>query len=221
MCGRYLLSTPADAVLEVLGAVEGDAFAPRYNISPTQNAPIVRLGEDRRILAMARWGLVPSWAKDSSIGNRMINARSETVAQKSSFRSAFRARRCLVPADGFYEWQGEKGAKQPWRIAMAGGELFAMAGLWEPWEQGESPMESFTILTTEPNATCAAIHDRMPVILPRKTWDAWLDPASDRGALEALLVPFAEAMETLAVSRHVNSPANDDPRCIEPAAPLS
>ncbi len=187
---------------------------PRYNLAPTQDAPIVRMTADGRELAMLRWGLVPSWSSGPDNEYRMINARAETVAQKPAFRSAFRQRRCLVPADGFYEWQKRDGGKQPYRMALKNGEPFAFAGLWERWQgEGVHEIESFTIIVTEANDTIRYIHDRMPVILGAADYGQWLE-GSD---VEELLKPFPPAaMMAFPVSTHVNSPKNDDPACIEP-----
>jgi putative SOS response-associated peptidase YedK len=173
-----------------------------------------------RELALFRWGLIPSWAKDPAIGNRMINARSETVANKPSFRSAFRRRRCLVPADGFYEWGKIGGAKQPFFIHMQEESPFAIAGLWEHWQDSEgNEIETCTLLTTEANALLATIHKRMPVILNPGDYARWLDPdSSDPVALHNLLMPYpADAMAFRAVSLHVNNPRNEGPACQEPA----
>lgn len=218
MCGRFSLSVTAETLAEQLALEALPALEPRFNIAPTQESVVIRAREDGlREGAMMRWGLVPFWAKDRKIGSRMINARSETVAEKPAFRAAFTRRRCLVPADGFYEWRREEGRKQPYRVCLTDGTPFAMAGLWERWdkEPGE-PLLSFTILTTEPNELVAPIHDRMPVILEPEDYATWLDPSvDDRGSLEALLDAYpAGAMEAYPVSTAVNSPANDDPRCI-------
>ena len=176
-------------------------------------------GGERR-LEMLRWGLIPPWADESQIGSRMINARAETAPEKPSFRRAFRVRRCLIPADGFYEWKRTNGSKQPYYIHMKDERPFAFAGLWESWNDNSGPaIRSCTILTTGPNALVAGVHDRMPVILPAGSYDAWLDPEAERDELAALLAPYPEdEMEAYPVSRFVNSPSNNDPRCIEPAA---
>ena len=165
-------------------------------------------------------GLIPPWADDPGIGSRMINARSETAPGKPSFRRAFRERRCLIPADGFYEWQRTNGAKQPYYIHMEDGRPFAFAGLWESWSKGgEGEVRTCTILTTGANALVGEVHDRMPVILAHDAYDVWLDPDSEREELTGLLAPYPEdEMEAYPVSRFVNSPSNNDPRCIEPAA---
>ena len=192
---------------------------PRYNMAPTQDAPIVRVTDQDRELTMLRWGLVPSWSDGPDSRYRMINARAETVATKPAFRSAFKLRRCLVPADGFYEWQKYEwqktdGGKQPYRIALQDGELFAFAGLWERWGVPRNEIvESFTIMVTEANEFMHPIHDRMPVILEAADYDQWLQ-GSD---VEQLLKPFpSDAMTAYPVSTYVNSPKNDDPACIEP-----
>ena len=221
MCGRYTLATPVEKLAEQFG-IDGSSveIAPNYNVAPTQGVAAVLEDDGQRRLEVLRWGLIPSWADDPQIGSRMINARSETAPGKPSFRRAFRERRCLIPADGFYEWQRTNGAKQPYYIHMAGGEPFAFAGLWESWSKGgEGEVRTCTILTTEANALVSEVHDRMPVILSPDAYDVWLDPASERDELTGLLAPYPEdEMETYPVSRFVNSPQNNDPRCIEPAA---
>ncbi|MCG8592798.1 MAG: SOS response-associated peptidase [Kiloniellales bacterium] len=226
MCGRYTLTTPLEGLRDVFLFEESPNLAPRYNIAPTQEVPAVRLGPEdgRRHLVPLRWGLIPSWAKEVSIGSRMINARAESVAEKPAFRTAFRQRRCLIPADGFYEWQARpSGPKQPYYIAQAAGGPFAFAGLWERWTDGESgeALESFTIVTTAASRRLEALHHRMPVILAPADHAAWLDPASGADALQALLRPAPEAAFVAApVSTRVNAVRNDDPSLIEPAAPL-
>jgi len=229
MCGRYAFFTPIEAVTRLFGVSEVHAheLAPRYNIAPTQDVPIIRVSafleeNDARApvreLALARWGLVPFWAKDPSIGNRMINARGETVAQKPAFRAAFRKRRCLVPADGFFEWQKTATGKQPWYIHACSGEPLALAGLWELWDppDGAGPLASCSIITTRASKFMQPLHDRMPVILDGVGRDAWLDPATHPPDLQALLAPAAEdALEAWPVSRRVNSPFNEDPSLVE------
>ena len=230
MCGRYAFFTPIEAVVRLFGVSELHArdLAPRYNIAPSQEVPIVRasafLGEDAghtpvRELALARWGLVPFWAKDPKIGNRMINARGETVAQKPAFRAAFRKRRCLVPADGFFEWQKTDTGKQPWYIHPADGAPLALAGLWELWDPpgGGAPLASCAIITTRANEFMRPLHDRMPVMLDTGGREAWLDAATPPDRLQELLAPAAEsALEAWPVSRRVNSPFNEDPSLVEP-----
>jgi putative SOS response-associated peptidase YedK len=221
MCGRYTLKTPVEELAEEFGfEASSMELPPNYNVAPTQEVAAILEEDGKRRLELLRWGLIPSWADDPSIGSRMINARSETAPEKPSFRRAFRERRCLIPADGFYEWQRTNGAKQPYYIRMKVGCPFAFAGLWESWKDDGGPeIRSCTILTTKPNALAAEIHDRMPVILPAGSYDAWLDPETGRDELYGLLAPYPEdEMEAYPVSRFVNSPQNNDPRCIEPAA---
>ncbi len=222
MCGRYSLTSPTEAVRRLFDFPERPNLAVRVNIAPSQAVAAVRLGEDgagERQFVWLRWGLIPSWAKEPGIGNRIINARAETIAEKPAFRAAFRRRRCLIPADGFYEWKTERGRKQPYRIALADGAPFAFAGLWERWAgSGEAgAVESCTIVTTEANARLKAIHHRMPVILAPGAYEAWLDPATPGAQAQALLRPAPSAWFTAyRVSPKLNSPANDDPTLIEP-----
>ncbi|HEX6710095.1 MAG TPA: SOS response-associated peptidase [Rubrobacter sp.] len=218
MCGRYTLSTPAGRLAEEFQLDAKVDFPPSYNVAPTQEVAAVLEEGGKRRLEMLRWGLVPSWADDPEIGARMINARSETAPQKPSFRSAFRSKRCLIPADGFYEWKREPGGKQPYYFHMHDGRPFAFAGLWERWEKGGTLL-SCAILTTRANSVLEGIHDRMPVILPPGSYDAWLDPDADKEQLIDLMSPYpGDDLETYPVSRFVNSPRNNDERCIEPAA---
>lgn len=222
MCGRYTLSSPPDLVGELVGLDETPRLRPRYNIAPTQLVPAVRQdpGGGRRLDEL-RWGLIPHWAKEASIGNRMINARVETAASKPAFRQAFRRRRCLLPADGFYEWKPRRGAKQPYLVRHREGRPFAFAALWERWADPQGgDVESCTILTTDASETLAQIHERMPVILPPAAYEAWLDPGLDDVAtLERLVArPDADELVFHPVSRWVNSPANEGPRCVEPIA---
>ncbi len=230
MCGRYSLTTPMEAVRQLFDFPERPNLALRVNIAPSQEVAAVRLGEGEsgvRHLVALRWGLIPSWAKEPGIGNRMINARAETIAEKPAFRAAFRRRRCLIPADGFYEWKTERGRKQPYRIVMESGAPFAFAGLWERWDgpregaggeaAGDAGIESCTIVTTEANARLKAIHHRMPVILAPEAYDAWLDPATPGAEAQALLQPApSEWFTAYRVSPKINSPANDDPALIAP-----
>lgn len=222
MCGRYTLSTPGDVLAELFGLPEVPEVEGRYNIAPTQEVAAVRADEEGggRRFGLLRWGLVPHWADDPSIGNRMINARSETVAEKPAFRTSFKRRRCLVLADGFYEWKKvEGGKKQPWYFRLESGDPFAFAGLWSHWDKGEEgPIESCTLLTTDANPLVKKVHPRMPVILDPDEYDPWLDPdLQDRERLEAALDAFDPArMIAYPVSTRVNSPANDDPAVIEP-----
>jgi putative SOS response-associated peptidase YedK len=223
MCGRYSLTTPVEGVRQVFGFLERPNLQARYNIAPTQEVAAVRLEPAvpgaARHLVMLRWGLIPAWAKDKAIGSRMINARAETVAEKPAFRAAFAKRRCLVVADGFYEWRTESGAKQPYWAAMADGRPFAFAGLWEQWTDRSdgSRVESCTIVTTEANELLRPIHPRMPVIVDPVDFDAWLDVSAAPEAARALLRPYpAGPMTVYPVSPRVNSVANDDADLIEP-----
>ncbi len=221
MCGRFTLATPGQTVAELFELSAAPELKPRYNIAPTQPVAVVRAGPGGRELVAVHWGLIPSWSKEASIGARMINARGETVAEKPAFRGPFRSRRCLVIADGFYEWKREGDGKQPYFIAMKDRRPFAIAGLWDRWTPaGGEPVESCTIVTTTPNEVLAPIHDRMPVILPPGVHAVWLDPAlrtSER--LQPLLQPLAASeMTAYPVSPRVNSPRNDDRDCIAPLA---
>jgi putative SOS response-associated peptidase YedK len=223
MCGRFTLRTPAYKLAEAFGVEVRANLAARYNIAPSQDIAALRAqGDGQRELVMLRWGLVPGWAKDPAMGNRMINARAETVAEKPAFRAAFRQRRCLIPADGFFEWQKTPdGSKQPYLMARPDGEPFTMAGLWELWQPPgtDEPLETCTIITTEANETVAPIHHRMPVILSASDREAWLDPAPPSAeALAALLRPAPDdTLIAQAVDRHVNNARHDDPACIESA----
>lgn len=198
-------------------------LVPRYNICPTQNIVCVRQDTDgQNEVAQLRWGLVPFWAKDLKIGARMINARSETVATKPSFRNAFKSRRCLVLADGFYEWKKEGSKKQPYYISRSDDQPFCLAGLWESWQDKSkddaTPVETCAILTTDANPIMQRLHDRMPVILDSESFEFWLDKDfSDREKLESLLVPYGpDELRTFPVDPMVNRPVNDTPQCIEP-----
>jgi putative SOS response-associated peptidase YedK len=222
MCGRFTLTADPADLQEAFEWVDfGNAdFTPRYNIAPSQPLAVVP-NDGQNKLDFFTWGLVPFWAKDPSIGNRMINARSETLAEKPSFKNAFKRRRCLVLADGFYEWQKVPGQKVkiPTYIRMKDGKPFAFAGLWENWNSPDgSQILSGTIITTEPNSLLAPIHNRMPVILPEADYEHWLRPGEvDPQQLSPLLRPFeADKMEAYAVSRLVNNPANDKLECINP-----
>jgi len=225
MCGRFTLRAPASAVAEQFQLLDVEPFGPRFNIAPTQPVAVVRVSERRdhviRQLAWLKWGLVPSWAKEPAIGNSLINARAESVADKPAFRAAVRRRRCLVVADGFYEWQRTGGKKQPYFIRLRDDRPFGFAGLWESWEGPDhSALGTCTIITTGPNELMEEIHNRMPVILAPEDYDRWLDPAIQKPEqLAGLLRPYpSDAMLAVAVSTHVNNPRNDDPECIAPAA---
>ena len=219
MCGRFAQKSPAKKVREKFKVEEVPPLVERYNVAPTQTVLVVRELSDAREATFLKWGLVPRWAKDPAGGNRLINARAETVTEKPSFRDAFSRRRCLVPMEGFYEWARRGDRKRPFYFHMRDGEPFAVAGLWENWEGGGDPLETCTLLTTEANELLAGYHDRMPVILRPEDYDLWLD-AGVRSAerLLPLLRPYPrEEMTTYAVSPMVNSPSNDSPRCVEPA----
>lgn len=221
MCGRYTLYTDGTVIAQQFELTEVPVLEPHYNIAPTQPVAVVRQTQQGRALHALRWGLVPPWAKDPAIGSRMINARAETVAEKPSFRSALRRRRCLVLADGFYEWQAVgKGPKQPFYIHLKDKQPFVFAGLWEVWGDTHNQLESCTIITTTPNALMQPIHNRMPVILPPEQYATWLDPElTDTGPLTALLQPYtAEKMDAYPVSRTVNRALHDSPDCIAPLA---
>ena len=224
MCGRYSLTSPVESLVDLFDAGPLGDYGPRYNIAPSQMVPVVRLdGDGDRAWAWLKWGLIPSWAKDPAIGNRMINARSETVSEKPSFRAAFRRRRCLIPADGFYEWQSRDGAKQPHLIAATDGGQLAFAGLWEHWQDAEGAViESCTIITTEANDRLRPIHPRMPVIVAPAHFDFWLAASETAGEmLRPLFAPLPDdSLTARPVSRRVNDPRNDDPGCQEPAGLL-
>jgi putative SOS response-associated peptidase YedK len=220
VCGRFAFYSPAEAVVRLFGVSEVPPMMPRYNLAPTQFVATIRqLPGQSPAVSFLRWGLIPSWAKDKAIGNKLINARGETVHSKPSFRSAFRQRRCLVLADGFYEWRAEGGIKQPYYISLQSGDPFAMAGLWEQWDDGVSdvPLATCTIITTEPNELLSRIHRRMPVILPSTRHEAWLDPAMhDVARLRDVLVPYdSDAMTYRPVSRAVSNPRNDGPELLD------
>jgi putative SOS response-associated peptidase YedK len=211
MCGRFTLTKPPDIITQHFGLNESiEALGtPRYNIAPTQTIVALRHVEGRRELVPARWGFVPAWAKNSN--PPLINARADTLAQKPSFREAFRQRRCLIPADGFYEWQPAGKRKQPWFISLLNQEIFAFAGLWEAWRAPDGTLTpTCTIITTTPNQRLASIHDRMPAIIPPAAYDEWL--VGDNPA--ALLAPYpAEAFQLHPVAGTVSSPHNDSPEC--------
>jgi len=219
MCGRFTVRTPAREIAQRFDVTVSE-LSPRYNIAPTQSVAAVRLKPegDNRELAMFRWGLVPFWADEPDSGYSMINARAESVAKKPAFRAAFKKRRCLIVADGFYEWQKTEGRKQPYLIHMEDDRPFALAGLWERWEGDEDEIESCTIIVTEANELLQPIHDRMPVILSPDKYDLWLDPEfSDRERLQELLRPYTDDdLEAYPVSTVVNNPKNDVEECVQP-----
>ncbi len=221
MCGRFTLKTPVERLSEQFQFPKIIPLKPRYNIAPSQDVVVVRrMPDDReRKLAMLRWGLIPRWVKDPTRGSQPINAKAETAAEKPMFRDAFRRRRCLIPADGFYEWKQEGGRKQPVYICTKDRQPFAFAGLWEHWEEQEGQfIESCTILTTEPNDLLAQVHSRMPVILDQNDYDLWLDPdVQEVSRLKPLLRPYPpEQMTFYPVNLRVNNPRNDDRLCVEP-----
>lgn len=218
MCGRYRLSRRKQLIEEYFDTTGEDDWSPRYNIAPTQPIPVIRQHpkEPVRQLSLMKWGLIPSWAKDASGAAGMINARSETAGIKPAFRDALRLRRCLIPADGFYEWKRDGKTKQPFCFEVGDGGLFAFAGLWERWrDPSEQWVKSCSILTTTPNAVTSSVHDRMPLILHPDSYDLWLDPGmTDVQVASELLKPYgAERMRCYPVSARVNSVANDDERC--------
>lgn len=221
MCGRFTLTASSYQQLALrfgVSDIPDIVYQPRYNIAPSQPVLSVIVTDGQRRMGFLQWGLIPSWAKDASIGNKMINARSETVHEKPSFRSAFQKRRCLIIADGFYEWSRNNTPKQPHHIGLASKEPFAFAGLWESWRPmaGGNPLFTCTILTTEANTLIAPIHPRMPLILPKDQEAAWLE-AEDTDTLQTLLRPFpGDLMSLHPVSTLVNSPKNESPECITP-----
>lgn len=219
MCGRFTMTSPVAQIQDLFAVKHLPAVEAHYNIAPTQDVLALRLDEEgEREAMMMRWGLIPFWAEDKSIGSRMINARSETVEKKPAFRDAFERRRCLVAADGFFEWKKVGSKKQPFHIRLRDRCPFAFAGLWDRWrdENGEWVI-SCTILTTDANELVEPIHDRMPVMLHRVDHELWLDTNARKDDVTPLLVPYdADEMEAVAVSTRVNSVKNDDPECLEP-----
>ena len=226
MCGRYSLTLQGMKVVRDELAdvrIQLRTLQPRYNIAPGQLAPVFRLDGGTMRIATLRWGLIPSWARDAKFGFQCVNARAETVASKPAFRSAFRKRRCRVPADGFYEWQPVGGRKQPWYFARPDGDLLEFAGLWESWSppDGGPPVETFTLCTTTPNAVAAPIHDRMPVILSAQDATIWTDPEASPEALCAVLRPAPDdLLARYPVSPVVNNARNDIPECVIPLSTL-
>jgi putative SOS response-associated peptidase YedK len=215
MCGRYVLASPGAVIAEHFRLAEVPDYPPHYNIAPTQTALVVRETPDgEREGALLRWGLVPFWAKDPSIGSRMINARAEGLPDNRAYRAAFKRRRCLVPADGFYEWQPAGRRKQPYFVRLASGAPLALAGLWEQWKGPEGDaIATFTIVTTAANAQLRDVHDRMPVVIAPADYDEWLSSPNP----STLLVPWqGEPFELVAVSTRVNSVANDDAALVAP-----
>jgi putative SOS response-associated peptidase YedK len=227
MCGRFALLAKKEEMARRFKLIESGPSQPslyparpRFNIAPSQSVAVVRAADGTRFLSLLHWGLIPSWAADEKIAYKLINARSETVVEKPSFRSAFKQRRCLIPASGFYEWQKKGSSKQPFYIRPRDeDDLFAFAGLWEKWTDPLGKvMESCTILTTEANELMRPIHDRMPVILDSPSESTWLDPRSSADALRSLFIPYAsEWMQAYAVSSWVSNARNQGPKCLEPA----
>jgi putative SOS response-associated peptidase YedK len=221
MCGRYAITLPPEAMKQLFVArYEGPAWGPRYNVAPSQSIPIVRPdAAGGREIALVRWGLHPIWMKEPPGAKSMINARCETAAEKPFFRDALKRRRCLVPADGYYEWKREGAAKMPHFIRAADGAPLVLAGLWERWRDhaGGEPIETAAILTSSAAASIAHLHDRTPVLLRPESWDAWLDPRSPKetvGFLMEAAIAQPPALEAWPVSRAVNSPVNDGPELI-------
>lgn len=207
MCGRYALHGPTSRLREHFSVDDWPDFGDRYNIAPSLDCPVIRLSpRGERAVHLLRWGLVPHWAQDARMGAKLNNARAETVAEKPSFRAAYRRRRCLIPASGYYEWQAVAGArKQPWYIRLAADEPLAMGGLWESWQDPAGDLlRSFCVVTTAPNALMRPIHDRMPVIIARSDWETWLSPNVEDPS--GLLAPFpADEMQAWKVSRRVSN----------------
>jgi putative SOS response-associated peptidase YedK len=222
MCGRYRLSRRKQIIEEHFETADWqEDWSPRYNVAPTQPIPVIRQHpkEPVRQISLMKWGLIPNWARDASIANSTINARSETAATKPAFRDPLRYRRCLIPADGFYEWLRTSTSKQPYCFEVNDGELFAFAGLWDGWKNAEGQwIKTCSILTTVPNAVTATVHDRMPVILDRESYDLWLDPGMQNVAvISELLKPYdARLMRSYPISTRINHVANDDEDCSRP-----
>lgn len=221
MCGRYALYGPISRNRDHFEVDDWPDFPDRYNIAPSLSVPVIRQAPDgRRVAGLLRWGLIPHWAKDEAIGAKLNNAGGESVAEKPSFRSAYRRRRCIVPASGFYEWQEVPGQrKQPWYIRLKSGEPLAMGGLWESWTNPDGEIiRSVCIITTGPNAVMSPIHDRMPVILRREDWVQWLAPNAAMEQIAPLIAPApAETMQAWPVSRKVSSAREESPELIAPA----
>lgn len=221
MCGRFTLTASSEAVAGTFGVADPPPLRSRYNVAPTQVVAVVGLNPSgERRVGMLSWGQVRSWAADPGHGPRAINAKGETVHQKPMFRDLFRTRRCLVPADGFFEWRAVGRTKRPHHIRLRGGGLMAFAGLWDVWTGGDGrKIASCSILTTEANPLVSAVHDRMPVIVPPDAYDVWLDTRTPVADLRALLRPYpAEGMKVVPVGAAVNSPRNDGPECLTSAA---
>lgn len=218
MCGRFTLTTPVQTLEQLFEIHCSTNLIPRYNIAPTQETSVIGLSHGHRELRSFSWGLVPRWAKDTSQASGLINARSETLAQKPAFREAFARRRCLVPADGFYEWATRpKGGKQPYLLTPRDRRCFAFAGLWEGWRNPAGGIHrSFTIITTSATSELEDLHHRMPVILPPSSYAAWLDPATSPADAQAMLRPYEiQPIDRRAVSDAINNARRDDESCIE------
>jgi putative SOS response-associated peptidase YedK len=217
MCGRYLIITNPEAIRQFFQYPEQPNFPARYNVSPTQPIPIVRLTEGRRQFALVRWGLIPAWVKDPRAFSLLINGRGESVNDKPAFRNAMKRRRCLIAADGFYEWKDHGGRKRPYVVQLRGGGPIAFAGLWESWigPNGEE-METAAIITTGANSDVSHVHHRMPVIIPQEAFDLWLDPNVDTATATALIAPPpAGLLEAYEISTAVNCVANDSPALLD------
>lgn len=221
MCGRYELHSPIEELVREFDAVlraDPEQVPPRYNVAPSLMVPVIRVRKGARELAALSWGLLPSWSKNAE-GNRPINARAETLFEKPTFRNAITRRRCLIPADGFYEWRRGPAGKQPWHIGMIDDKTFALGGIWEYWAaEGQDPVLSCAIIVTDANELVRKLHERMPLIIAREDWDRWLDPElTDPAEIQALLKPYpAEEMRAYPVSSRVNNVKNDDATLIEP-----
>jgi len=218
MCGRFAQADPLEIIAEQFGIEVIDLdLSPRYNVAPGQQVAVIIKEETREIVDL-KWGLVPFWAKDPSIGNRMINARAETVLEKPSYKNAMKKRRCLIPASGFYEWKKDGKVKVPYYFRHNNGKPFGLAGLWETWKDPDgNELKTFTIITTEPNELAARVHNRMPVIISEENYGTWLDTANPPQKAQALLAPYpADRMEAYPVSTMVNSPANDSEELVRP-----
>lgn len=221
MCGRYTLTVSPDKIRALAKLHTALNTRPLFNVAPTQMVPVVRVRDGERHMDVLRWGLIPAWSRDAAVASKLINARGETLAEKSSFKAAYLSRRCLVPADGFYEWRSEGGSKQPFRIGFRGGKPFMFAGLWESWRPAaktstaENVIETFTIVTTQANTKLAKIHHRMPVIVDPSEFDLWLNGTP--GTVSPVIRPYPqESMVYYRVSTRVNNVRNDDPECVAP-----
>ncbi|MBM7602244.1 putative SOS response-associated peptidase YedK [Metabacillus crassostreae] len=217
MCGRFSLATDQEILQNQFNFILNDEILNRYNIAPSQNVLVIGSNGKERVGTKMRWGLVPPWSKDTKISYKMINARSETIDEKVSFKNPFLRKRCLILSDGFYEWKKNGTEKQPYRFKMKNNLPFAFAGLWERWDKGDTPLFTCTIITTKANTLTEDVHDRMPVILPADAHNKWLDrDFGDMKQLKSLLIPYnEEEMEKYPVSNIVNSPHNDSAECLE------